>query len=49
MLGLNIVVNHAITWFEERPVISQNAEQFEPAFRSQVLQAWATARVFLPT
>ena len=42
----DIVVNNAVTWFEEGPVISQSADQFERVFRSSVLHAWATARVF---
>ena len=43
---VDIVVNNAVNWFEERPVIEQSADQFERVFRSSVLHAWATARVF---
>jgi 3-oxoacyl-[acyl-carrier protein] reductase len=43
---VDIVVNNAVTWFDERPVIDQTADQFDRVFRSSVLQAWATARVF---
>jgi 3-oxoacyl-[acyl-carrier protein] reductase len=45
---VDIVINNAVTWFEERPVINQSADQFDRVFRSSVLQAWATARVFSP-
>ncbi|MGJ5177620.1 SDR family NAD(P)-dependent oxidoreductase [Bradyrhizobium oligotrophicum] len=43
---VDIVVNNAVTWFDERPVTDQTADQFDRVFRSSVLQAWATARVF---
>ncbi len=43
---VDIVVNNAVTWFDERPVVDQTADQFDRVFRSSVLQAWATARVF---
>jgi 3-oxoacyl-[acyl-carrier protein] reductase len=43
---VDIVVNNAITWFDERPVVEQCADQFDRVFRSSVLQAWATAKVF---
>ncbi|GLH79955.1 3-ketoacyl-ACP reductase [Bradyrhizobium sp. SSBR45G] len=43
---VDIVVNNAVTWFDEGPVIDQTADQFDRVFRSSVLQAWATARVF---
>ena len=45
---VDIVINNGITWFERRPTIDQTADQFERVFRSSVLQAWATARVFAP-
>lgn len=44
--AVDIVVNNAVTWFDERPVIDLSADQFDRVFRSAVLQAWATARVF---
>jgi len=44
--SVDIVVNNAVTWFEERPIIDQSADQFDRVFRSSVLQAWATAKVF---
>ncbi|MDF3811252.1 MULTISPECIES: SDR family oxidoreductase [Rhodopseudomonas] len=43
---VDIVVNNAVTWFAEGPVVDQDADQFDRVFRSSVLQAWATARVF---
>jgi 3-oxoacyl-[acyl-carrier protein] reductase len=43
---VDIVVNNAVTWFDERPVADQRADQFDRVFRSSVLQAWATAKVF---
>ena len=43
---VDIVVNNAVTWFDERPVVDQSADQFDRVFRSSVLQAWATAKVF---
>jgi 3-oxoacyl-[acyl-carrier protein] reductase len=43
---VDIVVNNAVTWFEERPIVDQCADQFDRVFRSSVLQAWATAKVF---
>jgi 3-oxoacyl-[acyl-carrier protein] reductase len=45
---VDIVINNAVTWFEYRPMMNQTADQFERVFRSSVLQAWATARVFSP-
>lgn len=44
--SMDIVVNNAVTWFEERPTIDQTADQFDRVFRSSVLQSWATAKVF---
>jgi len=43
---VDIVVNNAVTWFDERPVIDQSADQFDRVFRSSVLQGWTTAKVF---
>ncbi len=43
---VDIVVNNAVTWFEEAPVVAQHVDQFNRVFRSSVLQAWATAKVF---
>lgn len=43
---VDIVVNNAVTWFDERPVVEQTPDQFDRVFRSSVLQAWATAKVF---
>jgi 3-oxoacyl-[acyl-carrier protein] reductase len=43
---VDIVVNNAVTWFEKAPVVAQHAAQFDRVFRSSVLQAWATAKVF---
>jgi 3-oxoacyl-[acyl-carrier protein] reductase len=43
---VDIVVNNAVTWFEEGPVVSQSADQFERVYRSSVLQPWAIARIF---
>lgn len=43
---VDIVVNNAVTWYDERPVVEQTPDQFDKVFRSSVLQAWATARVF---
>ncbi|NVN86734.1 MAG: SDR family oxidoreductase [Rhodopseudomonas sp.] len=44
--SVDIVINNAVTWFEEGPVVDQDADQFDRVFRSSVLQVWATARVF---
>ena len=43
---VDIVVNNAVTWFDKAPVVAQHAAQFNRVFRSSVLQAWATAKVF---
>jgi 3-oxoacyl-[acyl-carrier protein] reductase len=43
---VDIVVNNAVTWFQERPVIEQSFDDFERVFRSSVIHTWATARVF---
>jgi 3-oxoacyl-[acyl-carrier protein] reductase len=43
---VDVVVNNAVTWFEKAPVVAQHATQFDRVFRSSVLQAWATAKVF---
>jgi 3-oxoacyl-[acyl-carrier protein] reductase len=43
---VDIVVNNAVTWFDKAPVVAQQADQFNRVFRSSVLQAWATAKVF---
>jgi 3-oxoacyl-[acyl-carrier protein] reductase len=43
---VDIVVNNAVTWFDQGPVVDQHADQFYRVFRSSVLQGWATARVF---
>ncbi|MCX7058813.1 MAG: SDR family oxidoreductase [Proteobacteria bacterium] len=44
--SVDIVVNNAVTWFEEGPVVEQSADQFDCVYRSSVLQGWATAKVF---
>jgi 3-oxoacyl-[acyl-carrier protein] reductase len=43
---VDIIVNNAVTWYEEGPVIDQQADQFARVYRSSVLQVWATAKVF---
>ena len=43
---VDIIVNNAVTWFEEKPVIDQQADQFDRVYRSSILQVWATAKVF---
>ena len=44
--AVDIVVNNAVTWFEEGPVVAQSEDQFNRVYRSSVLQGWATAKVF---
>ncbi len=44
--SVDIVVNNAVTWFEEGPIVDLPADQFDRVFRSSVLQVWATSRVF---
>ena len=44
--SVDVVVNNAVTWFNEGPVVAQSADQFDRVYRSSVLQAWTTATVF---
>jgi 3-oxoacyl-[acyl-carrier protein] reductase len=43
---VDIVVDNAVTWFDEGPIVDQSVDQFDRVFRSSVLQVWTTAKVF---